>query len=147
MKETNAITSIDRNGMDMNELISFDHCYAIIASKSMSLGKEIWIWKIWRLVANVIFFLDSDVGFTRFSNAQQLLSAHDDKRLSGIIASTSCLATIVDIDSNDELSQLIDFVNNLHVKEKKLVAKLSFGLDTNMMQNRTTKTRHDMSTQ
>ena len=136
MKETNAITSIDRNGMDMNELISFDHCYAIIASKSMSLGKEIWIWKIWLFVSNVTFFLDFDVGFTRFSNAQQLLSAHDE-RLSGIIASTSCLATIVDIDSNDELSQLIDFVNNLHVKEKKLVAKLSFGLDTNMMQNRT----------
>ena len=54
-----------------------------------------------------------------------------------IIVSTSCLATIVDIDSIEELSQLIDFVNNLHVKEKKLVAKLSFELDTNVVQNKT----------
>ena len=75
-------------------------------------------------------------GTIRFSSVQHLLSIKDDERLLWLIPSTPCLAIITETDRNEELSQLIDFVTDLNVKDKILHVQMSSGLERNVLQNK-----------
>ena len=85
---------------------------------------------------NITYLADSTSGTISFSSVHQLLRIKDEGKLERIISSTLCLSTMVEADTNEELSKMIDFVTNLKVKNKRLHVKLSSELESNVLQNR-----------
>ena len=59
-----------------------------------------------------------------------------DGRLLGLISSNQCLATIAETDSSEEASQLMDFVTDLTVKDKRLLVQMSSGVENNVLQTK-----------
>ena len=83
------------------------------------------------------FFLpDFGSGVVRFSNSEKFLGIQDDGRLLSIVSSSSCLATVAEIDSSEEVSQLIDLISGLNVKEKGLLVQMSSGLESNVLKKK-----------
>ena len=82
----------------------------------------------------------SDIGrqMIIFNNIQQLLNVRDDERFSSIIASTSCLVAIAETNISEEVSQLIDFMTDLRVTNKRLLVLMSTKLDINLLNGKRT---------
>ena len=57
------------------------------------------------------------------------MSDQDDERLSSIISSMSCLVMVVETDTTEEASQLMDFMTGINVKLKHMHIRLSSGLE------------------
>ena len=83
-----------------------------------------------------LFLLDLGSGTLTFSDMNHFLSVKDDKRLSHIISSTSCLITVAKTDSTEDISQLIDFMNGINVKDKHLQVHMSSDLESNVLANK-----------
>ena len=64
------------------------------------------------------------------------LGIKDDQRLLSIVSSTSCLAITAEINGIGEVSKLIDFISGLNVKEKHLLIQMSFGLESEVLKNK-----------
>ena len=60
----------------------------------------------------------------------------NDRRLSRILTFNSCLAIIAMADSSEEVSQLIDLLSGLNVKNKHLMVNMSSGLETELLQKK-----------
>ena len=82
------------------------------------------------------FVPDFGGGIVRFSSNEKFLGLKDDERLLSIVSSTSCLATVAENDSNEKVSQLIDFISGLNVKEKHLLIQMSSGLESNVLKKK-----------
>ena len=66
---------------------------------------------------------------------KHFLSVKNDKRLSNIISSSSCLATVAETDITEEVYQLISFMSGINVKDKHLHIQMSFELETSVLEN------------
>ena len=60
----------------------------------------------------------------------------DDDRLSKILISFSCLVTVAEADSIGEVTQLINFMSGINVKDKHLFVQLSSAMENNAFQNK-----------
>ena len=60
----------------------------------------------------------------------------NDTRLSQILTFNSCLGVIAVADSSEEVSQLIDLLSGLNVKNKHLTVNMSSGLETELLQKK-----------
>ena len=73
----------------------------------------------------------SGISTLRSQNAKELLKLGEIDLLTDILASTSCLITIVEVDDLGEAFKIIDMVNEFPVSKKHLVVivpKLDFGI-------------------
>ena len=66
---------------------------------------------------------------------ENLAMANDDM-LSQILLSFSCLATVAEADSIGEVTQLINFMSGINVKDKHLYVQLSSAMENNAFQNK-----------
>ena len=64
------------------------------------------------------------------------LSVKDDKRLARIISLTSCLVTVAETDSTEDVSKLIDFMSDINVKNKHLLIQMSSGLESIVLEKK-----------
>ena len=64
------------------------------------------------------------------------MGMNNDSRLSRILIFNSCLAIIAEADSSEEVSQLIDLLSGLNVKNKHLMVNMSSGLETELLQKK-----------
>ena len=71
----------------------------------------------------------------RFSNAEELLKVKSNPQFQVISTTVACLNIVVEADG-DEVSQLIDVVNELKVERKYLLLIVS-ALDLSLMRNKT----------
>ena len=83
-----------------------------------------------------LFSLDLGSGILRFSNMKNFLSVQEDKRLSNVISSMSCLVIVATTETTEEAFQLMDFMNGMHVKHKHLHIRLSSGLEIKELENK-----------
>ena len=104
----------------VTQLLFLSHCHQ---ENNLTLTK-LMIYQI-----TFLFSLDLRSGTLRFSNMKYFMSDQDDERLSSIISSMSCLVMVVETDTTEEASQLMDFMNGIHVKRKHLHVQLSSGLE------------------
>ena len=72
-----------------------------------------------------------------FGGISEILHLKGDERFSKITASTSCLAAIVEAESNEEVSKLVDFLTDLKVKEKHLQVEMHIALNTSLLAMKT----------
>ena len=65
----------------------------------------------------------SDIGTSilRFRDAKELLKVRGHILFSSVLASSSCLITIVDTHSGDEVLDVIDMVNDFRADRKRLL--------------------------
>ena len=57
-------------------------------------------------------------------------------QLESLTASTSCLATVMETTSNEEVSAMVDFIAGLGVKEKHLLIYLPDVMNTELSSNK-----------
>ena len=60
----------------------------------------------------------------------------DDMRLSKILSSFSCFVTVAKADNVVQVTQLMDFMSAINVKEKHLHVQLSSVLENNAFENK-----------
>ena len=82
------------------------------------------------------FVPDFRGGIVRLSSNEKFMGLKDDERLLSIVSSTSCLATVAENDSNEEVSKMIDFISGLNVQEKHLLIQMSSGLESNVLKKK-----------
>ena len=71
----------------------------------------------------------------RFSTTEHLLTMKDDMRLTKILSSVSCFVTVAKAEDVGEVTQLMDLLSGINVKEKHLHVKLSSALENNAFEN------------
>ena len=52
------------------------------------------------------------------------------------LASTSCLATVIETNNNEEASEMVDFIAGLGVKEKHLLIVMPVVMNTKLLSNK-----------
>ena len=109
-----------------------EKCLSLLASdEEMYQGKKWDKWgvhmKVWSWFQRI-----SDIGTStlRSQNAKELLKLGGIDLLTDILASTSCLITIVEVDNLGEAFKIIDMVNEFPVSKKHLVVIVP-NLDSN----------------
>ena len=70
-----------------------------------------------------------------FGSIRQLLEIKDDKTLASVLSSLSCLSVIVQSIKVDDISLLVDFISNIRVKNKYLMA-ITSPLNTTLLQSK-----------
>ena len=53
-----------------------------------------------------------------------------------MLAHSSCLKTIVETHKSEEVSQMVDLVDSLKVKEKHLLIKMPMAMNTTLLSNK-----------
>ena len=72
----------------------------------------------------------------RFSNVDQLLKVKDDNTFQSIMASITCLMALAEVNHTEEVSQLVDFVNEQRSATKQLVVTQQSRLNATLIQNK-----------
>ena len=71
-----------------------------------------------------------DGGIIRFRSASDLLRLVNDTRVEKMLASMSCIIIIVDVSSDNEISQLIDMVDKWKIARKQMIISIPRYNDT-----------------
>ena len=70
-----------------------------------------------------------------FSSVGQLLGIEDDKTLATVLTSSSCLSVIAQSTKVEDISNLVDLVSNIRVKNKYLMVQTP-PLNTTLLQSK-----------
>ena len=66
---------------------------------------------------------EDDAAFMRFGNARELLGIKNDKAFIRVLSSSTCLSTIALSTKLEDVSNLVDFISNIKVKNKYLMVQ------------------------
>ena len=88
------------------------------------------------ILYNFNYFSDFGSSMLRFKDAKELLEAKDHRKMSSIVSTISCLVALVETDHDDEVTSLIDMVNEIKVDRRYLLLIVST-LNTTILKNKT----------
>ena len=87
-------------------------------------------------VHNFNYCADVGSSMIRFTDAKELLEVKDDRKMSSIFSTISCLVALVETDHDDEVISLIDMINGIKVERRYLLLIVST-LNTAILKNKT----------
>ena len=112
-----------------------DVCDLMMVSAPSLEGKH-YKYDVYNLCVQVYFPLQDLVGRSSilFENINLLKSS--EMKLGTLMASTSCLATAMETNNNEEASEMVDFIAGLGVKEKHLLIDMPVVMNTKLVSNK-----------
>ena len=83
-----------------------------------------------------LFLIDIGRDTLRFSNVGHFLKVKDDNTFQSIMTSITCLVALAEVNHTEEVSQLVDFVNEQRSVTKQLVVTQQSTLNATLIQNK-----------
>ena len=124
------------NGNKGHQTLTEKPCVSIVVTDSETYKGTVYLIYLFNIFIVSYFNYLSEEGTStlRFKNVRELLKLRDGILFSSILASSLCLMTIIETNSDDGILEIIDMVNDFRVDTKHLSLKVS-NFNENMLGN------------